>query len=607
MQVEPVPVLDAYAATQCPRRIHNTFDSTIPRSLENLEQTAEQRGRIAAGQAHKRRILTDLLEHHSGSAIDLTEVPFPAGGRSAATVEAMAVGLAVIIGGELTDHGTARSGDDAQREGSIRRIGRPDVLVRCADKGPGRPTYVPVDVKHHRVLGPNRGDAEPACVSNLAQPTVADSYRLVDSSGRRQERDALQLVHYWQMLDTLGYAPERAPVGGVIGSDNTSNGPLILWHDLQQPLYRTYSSTEPSGQALRSAQERYNYEFGFRVEVAEVALSRRDQPNDPPPLVRPIIVKECDSCTWFDYCQAELDDNDASANVGRLSAREWKCLADLGVQTVHDLATLDAATISQWPSDDGVAAPPPALADAHTTEILTSYLANVRHLQDPLRRLADAVTTAQMVKSGTYLKRITSGPLDIPQADIEIDFDIENDREGRVYLWGMLITDTATGKSSFRHHTSWDVLDAATEAHLAGKFWRDFTDLLQSAAERGQTVKVFHYANPEPGNLRRIAADHPNGPLPELAEVNNVIRSTFVDLYPVMRRHFFGRSGLGLKVTATRGAGFSWRDEDPGGLQSITWLEQVRAGDSELQRRILEYNEDDVRATLALRRWLRTQ
>ena len=42
----------------------------------------------------------------------------------------------------------------------------------------------------------------------------------------------------------------------------------------------------------------------------------------------------------------------------------------------------------------------------------------------------------------------------------------------------------------------------------------------------------------------------------------------FVDLFTLVRAHFFGTNGLGLKTVAHAGAGFSWRDDDPGGLNS---------------------------------------
>jgi predicted RecB family nuclease len=62
---------------------------------------------------------------------------------------------------------------------------------------------------------------------------------------------------------------------------------------------------------------------------------------------------------------------------------------------------------------------------------------------------------------------------------------------------------------------------------------------------------------------------------------------------------------------ASAGAGFHWRDDDPGGLNSMRWFEEaVHAPNKDIREqartRVLEYNEDDVRATWHLRRWLRT-
>ena len=73
--------------------------------------------------------------------------------------------------------------------------------------------------------------------------------------------------------------------------------------------------------------------------------------------------------------------------------------------------------------------------------------------------------------------------------------------------------------------------------------------------------------------------------------------------------HFFGVNGIGLKVVANAGAGFSWRDPDPGGLNSQTWWDlAVHDPDPQVREssrtRVMEYNEDDVKATLAVRRWL---
>ncbi len=53
---------------------------------------------------------------------------------------------------------------------------------------------------------------------------------------------------------------------------------------------------------------------------------------------------------------------------------------------------------------------------------------------------------------------------------------------------------------------------------------------------------------------------------------------------------------------------FSWRDRVAGGVASMSWyrLAVVYDGEPDLTQRtrLLEYNEDDVRATLALREWM---
>ena len=85
----------------------------------------------------------------------------------------------------------------------------------------------------------------------------------------------------------------------------------------------------------------------------------------------------------------------------------------------------------------------------------------------------------------------------------------------------------------------------------------------------------------------------------------------FVDLLEIVKAHYFGVSGLGLKLMA-RHVGFSWRDNDPGGLNSQLWFAEAVHGETaevraRARRRVLEYNEDDVIATSQVRAWLRAQ
>jgi predicted RecB family nuclease len=66
-----------------------------------------------------------------------------------------------------------------------------------------------------------------------------------------------------------------------------------------------------------------------------------------------------------------------------------------------------------------------------------------------------------------------------------------------------------------------------------------------------------------------------------------------------------GVHGLSIKKVAPA-LGFEWRDDDPGGLQSQGWLVDARSAEDEsvrlaARKRLLEYNEDDVAATAAIR------
>jgi len=78
----------------------------------------------------------------------------------------------------------------------------------------------------------------------------------------------------------------------------------------------------------------------------------------------------------------------------------------------------------------------------------------------------------------------------------------------------------------------------------------------------------------------------------------------WVDLHFLCKEQLVTEGPLGLKTMATF-AGFSWRDEDPSGEASIVWYEEaLRENTPESRQRLLEYNEDDVLATRALRVWL---
>jgi predicted RecB family nuclease len=90
-----------------------------------------------------------------------------------------------------------------------------------------------------------------------------------------------------------------------------------------------------------------------------------------------------------------------------------------------------------------------------------------------------------------------------------------------------------------------------------------------------------------------------------LDEVEAFIRSDcWVDLLQTFRDQLITGHGNGLKAVAPI-AGFEWSADDAGGEDSMVYYDRATGEGCEAARAwLLEYNEEDVRATAALREWL---
>ena len=557
-------VLDAYAARSCPVKTFHTFDPTVEQPArphdeslrESFQGGSDFRDEVLARLAAQADGVVDLRELHESGAT-WSE-------RESASLAAMGSGAALIIGGVLP------------LDVDGHRSGRPDALVRGADTAAGTPGYWPLKIKPYRVREKQIGSTT---LQTSALDSIGELTTLPDLRYRGyREGVLLELAHHWRLLESCGFA-SSVPLAGVVGDDRASGDePTATWVNLTTKFIRTYSKT--AGHKLRSALERYDHEHGFRVYVAERAAERTGV-DDPPPVVRPIRVKECDWCAWWQVCRPRIDDDDLSLRISKapLDVRELQTLMSLGITTVAQLAEADV--------------------DA----ILPSYLPLTGHRDRSEQRLRQAARRARMLAKGVELERVSVDTIGVPRAAVEVDLDIETADDGTVYLWGALVT--IGGESTFHHFSRFEHVAGAQETALAAEFASWLLELNQ--AHPG--LLVFHYADYETIHLRRLA-ERSNDP--HLLAACELIRDQFVDLFGFVRDNYVGVDGLGLKVVASRGAGFSWRDEEPGGLASQGWFaEAVDGGTAEARaaarQRVLDYNEDDVRATLAVRRWLTDQ
>lgn len=252
-------------------------------------------------------------------------------------------------------------------------------------------------------------------------------------------------------------------------------------------------------------------------------------------------------------------------------------LAAHGIKTAADVRALDAVVVS--------------LAD------------------QPVRRLAEAVQGARAQATGRPQLRHGVVELVVPTADVEIDIDMESALDGTTYLWGAWVD------GGYHASKSWETPTTEVEAEVFVNFWDWLTDQRQTAAAERRTVAVYcWFKGAESGALRRgaRAAAAVLGREDTPAEVEELLASPdFVDLYEVFTSQLLTGGSAGLKTVATM-AGFRWRDADPNGADSMAW--HASAVDDpdprqqeEARHRLLAYNEDDVRATAAVRRWLRTE
>lgn len=541
------PLLSSWAARSCPVKTHLAYDPTATLPVPPAAASpAELPPPLLQARAAEARLLEALIASAPGLVVDL-RLLVDADASTEASVGAMNAGAAVIVGGMLPND---RAGQ---------RAGRPDVLLRGADSATGRPTYHPVAVVGHKVLlQPRRtaGEDERAPAPTLhgtslaaPQPSAPTPFPGWAFRLRSREGDLLQLAHYRRMLEAAGFATEQ-PLAAVLGTDTAVGGhPRLVWVDLSAPLVRTFSRSDERGWRLRSVLERYDYEHAFRREIAAVARQQSERSSDAPePLVEPVAHDECARCPWWPRCRGRLDEDDIGLRIdkGALDVRELLALRRLGVTTVPILAATDLDTL------------------------LPRYLPLVTHRDGTEGRIRAAYRRARMLGEGVAFDRETEGPIEVPAAQVEVDFDIESSADGRVYLWGFLVHDTSRpGQPWYQQFSAFTDLDDEAEAALAGAAFAWLRELTTAST----SVRVYHYSAYEPHVVTTLAERTADPLLQWAAEF---AEGHFVDLYDIVKAHYFGVSGLGLKLIAAH-TGFRWRDHDPGGLNSPALVRRRRA------------------------------
>jgi predicted RecB family nuclease len=412
--------------------------------------------------------------------------------------------------------------------------------------------YVPVLVVRHKVSDPGQGAQTTPLSTPWPSARQTDERRRV----RPQPRDVLRLAHAYRLLQACGRAAEGPATAGVIGLD----GDAVIWHDLEAPTW-------PGG---RTALEEYDARFADRVAIAMAAATGGE------PLAQPSRIVECRTCPWWPVCGVELERTRDVSLVVR--GEEAATLRAAGVRTVDDLAVAD-------PDDESLPQTGMPMADA--VGLAKAWLANL-----------------------TVVRRVPT--LDVPRAEVEVDVDMESFGDSGAYLWGALLTGVDIGERQGYHaFATWEPLPTDDEARSFATFWEWLMVVRLRARARGLSFRAYCYNELAENRWLLSSAKRFAGKpgIPTTEQVQAFITSdAWFDLFGSVRDNFLCSRGKGLKTIAPV-AGFHWRDPDASGENSMRWYRDAVGMDNgarnEAQRiRLLEYNEDDVRATHALRGWM---
>lgn len=438
---------------------------------------------------------------------------------------------------------------------------RPDVLIRHGETpGPdGRWKYLPVDVKHSRPLeSGSRPCARP--VSPLEAPWLDKASVRDIGRGTPKEDHGLQLAHYWRALEALGHTPDIGPVGGTINPDIG----LVWW-----------SLDEGPDSLLALHQTRWQERWAAVNAVRDGGT----------PKTRPFQHGNCKTCGWREHCGAILEREQHVSLLAGVGEAAVTTLAAAGIHTIPELAALDLS----GPAKTGLR---------------------------PTATLIRAADAARVRMSGMRVPFLPRGkpPLAVPRADVEIDFDIEND--DIVYLYGchvsQRVSDTTWGEGEFLSFHSFDRTNlVAVEGQLLARFWSWLHDTIASVRAEGRTVAVYCYA----GGFAEIARMQEAAVrcagvegVPTSDQVAALPRNDWwVDIHEIAKSLHWPVRNTKLKALAPL-AGFAWTTKDADGAQSMGWY-RIAADPGHPEReahaaKLLRYNADDVLATKALRQFL---
>ena len=288
-------------------------------------------------------------------------------------------------------------------------------------------------------------------------------------------------------------------------------------------------------------------------------LATLERPEPPPYF---IARSRCSLCHWLDDCRDRARSDNHLCLLPGVTLNRYRVLEKLGIQTVEALAAVDLDQLAEFPEfSHGVAREVVAQAQAS------------RDAQPVPRALHPQFTPEQF-----------------PSEPIELFFDIEAEPERGVdFLFGVLVVDRAAGRETF-HACLAESPDREEDA------WTEFL----ACVEAYDRAPIFHFCDYEVDTVKRLGKRFGT----DASRINRLL-DRFIDIHAwTTATAILPVEGYALKQIASY-LGFQWRNPDADGGQAVYWYDRwLRHGDRADLEAVTTYNEDDCRATRAVKDWL---
>lgn len=287
----------------------------------------------------------------------------------------------------------------------------------------------------------------------------------------------------------------------------------------------------------------------------------------------------CDFCEFADVCESVWREEDSLVYVAGIRASDRDSLEAAGIETLAGLAVCSGEVQSMRP-------------------LRLQRLVEQASLQIEARSHPDSIPPFELIEPSddpTWGRGLELLP-EPNDGDVFLDFEGDpfwRADAGLFFLLGLV----ALEGSDLAYRAFWSH-DEGEEASATQ--W-----LIEWLVDRRKTypnMHVYHYNHTERSALQRLAADHGVG---EVALTELVESGLFVDVLAVVRNGVqVGTESYGLKQIERLTDYLRSHEIEKGSGAVLEYEKFMVHHDQANLDRIASYNEDDVRATHALRDWL---